>query len=144
MPTPKPRVSKRKRVDTVNVEDIPDVDTPPSPPQGAHPKLITINSPPIEPVLQGILREEEEVLKLIKQKEARERLQRLKAQLGEEGNSVQNISETSGAPSHSTTAPTPLPGPQLQGNAQAYAQLQAQVPNQPPGGPGYNQQGNMP
>ena len=78
---PKPRAAKRKRV-TLDIGEIPDVDTPPSPPQGEHPKLIIVASPTRDPVLDQLLLEEQEVLKLVKQQEARERIQSLRAQLG--------------------------------------------------------------
>ena len=141
-PASKHRASKRKRAN-VSVEDIPDVDTPPSPPQGTHPNLMIINSPPTDPILQGILAEEEEVLKLIRQKEARERIQRLRAQLGEEGNPSQGVSATPGASPPFTTALTPSLGPQQQGNAQVYTQLQAIVPTPSVEGGGHPVQGQV-
>ena len=132
---PKPRASKRKRAN-VSFENIPDIDTPPSPPQRTHPKLVIINSPPVDPILEGLLQEEAEVLKLLKQKEARDRLARLKAQMGEEGNSSQGVSETPGASPPSTTASTPSPGIHPQGNVQVYAHLQQQAATAPTRGGG--------
>ena len=135
-PIPKTRVSKRKRAST-SLENIPDIDTPPSPPKNSHPRLVVVNSPPKDPVLQAILEEEEEILKLIHQKEARERLQRLKAQLGEEGNSNQGASVAPGTSAQTTTVSAPPPVSCNQGNAQVYAQMQAQVATPPAGGGGW-------